>query len=344
MMVRFDALPLSGDIVECSCSAQDVSLVIAGGFRRRESVVASKDLRVKGVVVVKQGASGTVVGQSATDPNGRVTIAFPRREDGRVNNLNVVPTEIQRMYCNGGLAPGDCVVARRQLMVVPTGTCGIVLGPSCASPNRVVISFEIGGSCEEVVLHVEPADLHTITLDKHADCAGPGVESKREDSTDQDSRLTTTAGRFTCGDEVVAARDLSVGGTVVVRTGVRGTVIGPSNQHALGPVTVDFAWREDGKTKNLNVVPTAIRLVDSPIPTSGELCAICLGELLSEGEELCRMPCSHVFHATCVRALLNHQTGTNTKGGRHTSHGLQPTRSMPPKPAQCPVCRRDALP
>ena len=60
---------------------------IAGGFRRGETVLAAKDLRVKGVVVVKANVLGQVVGQSATDPAGRVTVAFTRREDGRSNNL-----------------------------------------------------------------------------------------------------------------------------------------------------------------------------------------------------------------------------------------------------------------
>ena len=39
--------------------------------------------------MVKQNVLGTVVGQSATDPGGRVTIAFARREDGRSNNLTL---------------------------------------------------------------------------------------------------------------------------------------------------------------------------------------------------------------------------------------------------------------
>ena len=63
---------------------------IAGGFRRGETVLAAKDLRVKGVVVVKANVLGQVVGQSATDPAGRVTVAFTRREDGRSNNLHPV--------------------------------------------------------------------------------------------------------------------------------------------------------------------------------------------------------------------------------------------------------------
>merc|ERR1712137_603184 len=211
VLIRFDALPLSGDVVECACAAQEVSLLIAGGFRRSERVAASKDLRVKGVVVVRQGVLGTVVGQGATDPNGRVTIAFTRREDGRGNNLNVVPTEIQRMLCSGGLSPGDCVVARRQLLVVPEGACGIVLGPSCACPSRVVISFDIDGDGEEVVLHVEPTDLQVLTFCKHANRIGPGVPSKCGDSTDLDSRFPTTVAS-TCGNHVVAAREFSVGG------------------------------------------------------------------------------------------------------------------------------------
>jgi len=334
LLVRFDALPLSGDTVECACGADDVALLIAGGFLRGESVAAAKDLCVKGVVVVKQGVLGTVVGQSATDPNGRVTIAFVRREDGRGNNLNVVPTEIHRMLCTGNLVPGDQVTARRQLLVVPAGAHGTVLGPSCTRPSRVAVRFDAVDDCDEVVLHVEPRDLDVLAASENVDRSSPEPESR---SKEVDGKIRAIAGNYVRGNEVIAARDLSVGGNVVVRAGVLGMVIGPSNQD-IERVTVAFAWREDGKTNNLNVVPSEIRSVEAPTATRGEVCAICLGELLSEGEELCRMPCSHVLHATCVRAYLSHQTSTGNKSC---------TRSHNPsyiKPAQCPVCRRDTLP
>ena len=57
--------------------------------------------------VVKQNVLGTVVGQSATDPGGRVTVAFARREDGRSNNLTLKP----KTYINPpGLREGVWVV------------------------------------------------------------------------------------------------------------------------------------------------------------------------------------------------------------------------------------------
>lgn len=53
--------------------------------------------------MVKQNVLGTVVGQSATDPGGRVTVAFARREDGRSNNLTLKP----KTYINpAGLREG----------------------------------------------------------------------------------------------------------------------------------------------------------------------------------------------------------------------------------------------
>merc|ERR1712137_1082698 len=160
-------------------------------------------------------------------------------------------------------------------------------------------------------------------------------------TSDVENQFPLIAGQYARGDQVVAARDLSVGGQVIVRGGVLGTVIGSGNQSNQDTmrVTVSFAWREDGKTNNLNVVPSEIRPVEAPNATRGELCAICLGELLAEGEELCRMPCSHVLHATCVRALLSYRPGSG-----NTRSDLPSQRLMPCKPTQCPVCRRDTLP
>lgn len=352
LLVRFDCTSSVREPVECACRADDVTLVIAGGFRRGESVTAAKDLRVKGIVVVKQGVVGTVIGQSATDPNGRVTIAFARREDGRCNNLNVVPAEIQRTSCTGGLVPGDRVLARRRLLVVPRGSCGQVIGPSCSRPSRVAVRFKIWQAdvFEEVVLHVEPSDLRVLhdagedVSDAVTVSAAAAVVEAAEEQ-DTDVRKPVIAGGYSRGDAVVAARDLCVGGHVVVRTGVLGTVIGPSSQDPSGRVTVTFAWREDRKTNNLNVVPGEIKPVEPPTAARGELCAICLGELAGDDEEeLCRMPCTHVLHMGCVRAFLSHQNGAGNGRSSSNTTDAPTTLLMPLKPAQCPVCRRDVLP
>lgn len=45
-----------------------------------------------------------------------------------------------------------------------------------------------------------------------------------------------------------------VGGKVVVRANILGTVVGPSGQDPGSRITVAFAWREDGKSNNLNVI------------------------------------------------------------------------------------------
>eukprot|EP00929_Paragymnodinium_shiwhaense_P048117 TRINITY_DN24379_c0_g1_i2.p1 TRINITY_DN24379_c0_g1~~TRINITY_DN24379_c0_g1_i2.p1 ORF type:complete len:677 (-),score=106.89 TRINITY_DN24379_c0_g1_i2:124-2154(-) len=362
--------------VECDCRADDVTLLLAGGFRRGESVTAAKDLRVKGVTVVKQGIVGTVIGQSSTDPGGRVTVAFARREDGRCNNLNVVPAEIQRAPCTGGLLPGDRVSALRQLLVVPKGTHGCVIGPSCARSSRVAVRFmPVGG--EEVVLHVESGDLRVLhAVGDDVDESGMDM-TEGEDLTEDTVRPMAAAGGYDRGDTVRASHDLCVNGQVVVRAGVYGTVIGPSGQDPVGRVTVAFAWREDAKTNNLNVVPSEIQQAEPRHIAKGELCAICLGELITdtedettgdlpEGEtadsdppplqeEICHMPCGHILHVACMRAYLKHQTGSNggprgppgnagapTGGGSASSQ--QPPALVPLKPAQCPVCRREMLP
>ena len=51
---------------------------------------------------MKQNVLGTVVGQSATGPGGRVTIAFARREDGRSNNLTLAQTHPAGVDGGGG--------------------------------------------------------------------------------------------------------------------------------------------------------------------------------------------------------------------------------------------------
>jgi len=303
-------------------------------------------LRVKGSVVVKQGVVGTVVGQSTTDPSGRVTVAFARREDGRCNNLNVVPAEIQRMPCTSGLGPGDRVAALRQLLVVQKGTHGTVMGPSCARSSRVAIRFDsVDEGGEDVVLHVEPEDLKVL----HAlgeDVDDTGLDNLDGEDMTEDANRQAVAGGYERGDAVAATKDLCVGGHVVVRSGVHGTVVGPSGQDPAGRITVAFAWREDGKTNNLNVVPSEIRRVDPGQVTRGDLCAICLGELCSEGEgdDICRMPCGHVLHAACVRAYLNHQTTGSSSSAAPSNVGATSALLAPLKPAQCPVCRRDMLP
>jgi len=151
LVIRLDDAPPGSGPIEREVRADDVALVIAGGFKRGASVAAAKDLRVKGSIVVKRGVVGTVIGQSATDPAGCITVAFARREDGRCNNLNVVPAEIQRMPCTGGLGPGDQVAARRQLLIVPKNAQGTVIGPShCARSSRVAVRFSAVENGEEV--------------------------------------------------------------------------------------------------------------------------------------------------------------------------------------------------
>ncbi|CAJ1405260.1 unnamed protein product [Effrenium voratum] len=342
IMVRWDSAVQNAPS-ERDAHSDDVRLMIAGGFRRGETVLAAKDLRVKGVVVVKQNILGTVVGQSATDPAGRVTVAFARREDGRSNNLNVVPAEIQHMPCTGGLVPGDRVAALRTLLVVPKGAQGVVVGPSCSQSSRVAVRFSPAESSgdkeggEEVVLHVEPEDLKVLNAIAE-DVDDAAATAITEDDTEDGPSL---AGGYNRGDAVAATRDLRVGGKVVVRANILGTVVGPSGQDPVSRVTVAFAWREDGKSNNLNVIASEIRRVDTNCAEKGEICAICLAELDSESEEdICRMTCGHLLHKSCVTAYLNHQNMA----------GAPPTRQapgvpvVPLKPAQCPVCRKEMLP
>lgn len=54
--------------------------------------------------------------------------------------------------------------------------------------------------------------------------------------------------------------DLRVGGQVVVREGVLGTVVGPSHSDSQHRVTVSFSHREDSSRNRLNCVVNEIKL------------------------------------------------------------------------------------
>lgn len=71
----------------------DVETSIPGNFRRGNAVIATRDLRVGGQVVVREGVLGTVVGPSHAQH--RVTVSFSHREDSSRNRLNCVVNEIK---------------------------------------------------------------------------------------------------------------------------------------------------------------------------------------------------------------------------------------------------------
>eukprot|EP00913_Durusdinium_trenchii_P033413 g31281.t1 len=228
LLVRF-ALNGQDHVEELVCDPQDVESSIPGNFRRGNAVIATRDLRVNGQVVVREGVLGTVVGPSHSDSQHRVTVSFSHREE-----------TWQHMPCTGGLVPGDRVAALRQLLVVPKGAQGMVVGPSCSQSSRVAVRFhsssaESSGECadssEEVVLHVEPEDLkvlHAVAEDVD-DALQPLGGRCRSDLMLHHFSL---GGGYNRGDAVAATRDLRVGGKVVVRANILGTVVGPSGQES----------------------------------------------------------------------------------------------------------------
>merc|ERR1719504_372978 len=116
---------------DVACDPDDVEMAMAGNFRRGNAVIATRDLRVGGTVVVREGVLGTVVGPSSSDAQHRVTVSFSHREDGSRNRLNCVVSEI-RLYVPGGLEVGARVQATRMLNLdtinpVAAGTLGLVI-------------------------------------------------------------------------------------------------------------------------------------------------------------------------------------------------------------------------
>ena len=63
------------------------------GFVCGDTVVAARDLRVRGKVVVRQGGSGYVVGPASS--SGRICVQFEQREDQSDNRLNCLPDELR---------------------------------------------------------------------------------------------------------------------------------------------------------------------------------------------------------------------------------------------------------
>ncbi|CAE8740578.1 unnamed protein product, partial [Polarella glacialis] len=169
-----------------------------------DTVVAARDLRVRGNVVVRQGGSGYVVGPASS--SGRICVQFEQREDQSDNRLNCLVDEL-RHTLPGGFLAGTRVRCVRQLQVpttgvsIPTGTSGIVVGPARDSQFR------------RLLVRFMPCDQEPV---EEMVCEPDDVE-------------TSIPGNFKRGNAVIATRDLRVGGSVVVREGVLGTVVGPSS-------------------------------------------------------------------------------------------------------------------
>lgn len=70
--------------------------LMIGGFRKGQTVYASKNITVKGMVAVKHNTQGKIIGPSELNPMQRITVAFSRREDRVVGNMNCVPGDIKK--------------------------------------------------------------------------------------------------------------------------------------------------------------------------------------------------------------------------------------------------------
>ena len=104
--MRF-ALSLDEAVEEIACDPDDVETAIAGNFRRGNAVIATRDLRVGGVVVVRDGVLGSVVGPSSSDSQHRATVSFSHREADDVNRLRLSGAW---MVSENGETPDDVIV------------------------------------------------------------------------------------------------------------------------------------------------------------------------------------------------------------------------------------------
>lgn len=86
----------TGRNVKAKTSAGEKSKPVIGGYFEGQTVYAAKNITVKGQIVVKKHAVGTVVGPSETNPSQRIAVQFAKREDRMIGNMNVVPAEIKK--------------------------------------------------------------------------------------------------------------------------------------------------------------------------------------------------------------------------------------------------------
>merc|ERR1739841_364112 len=69
---------------------------VAGGFFQGQHVTAVQDITIRGVLIVRNGTAGTIMGRAESDPQNRIAVKFVPRADGGSANINCVPKEIRK--------------------------------------------------------------------------------------------------------------------------------------------------------------------------------------------------------------------------------------------------------
>jgi len=110
-----------------------------------QRVVATGDLHVGDLCIVRLGMQGTVLRQSPCIEELRVTVQFDEREDGDTATVEVMPHEITPLQVMpGGFLPGHRVRASRDLkaderLLVKAGVDGVIIAPY--SDSRLTVRF-----------------------------------------------------------------------------------------------------------------------------------------------------------------------------------------------------------
>lgn len=69
----------------------------------------------------------------------------------------------------------------------------------------------------------------------------------------------TVAGGYCAGQHVKAAQDITIRGTLIVRNGTAGTILGKADTDPVNRIAVKFVPRADGGTASINCVPKEIK-------------------------------------------------------------------------------------
>lgn len=209
---------------------------LPGGFRLGQRVVALYELMLNGVVGVRLGTGGSVVGRVSED---RLMVLFDARVDSGTGPAGPVSVSFREVGVLrplvGGFSIGQEVQAAMDLVVgnqvvVRAGTHGSVL--SEFSDTRLTVVFDTSEEGSRSCFNVLPLEIR------------PWCEPPRS---------------LPVGSPVQAVRDL-IGMNVVIKAGTRGVVLGGVDD---AQVFVSFDGREDGSgPQTLTVDVASVAKID----------------------------------------------------------------------------------
>jgi len=201
----------------------------APDFVPGQEVAASQELRTGASIVAAFGSKGVVV--STQVRQGRITVKFDERVDGKESCLHVTPNQIMaQMPASAGTCVGQRVMASLDLIAGSTllarfGAQGTVMGRSASASDRITVQFDAREDGSPRPVDVLPFEIQPFQA---------------------------LAGGFWPAEHVYSARDLSTESRLLVKAGTSGVI---RSRYSDTRLSVKFATREDGSEALVNVFP-----------------------------------------------------------------------------------------